>query len=73
MDFNFNQLQAFVLAAKLGSFSQTARHMGKAQSVISGYIRDLEDDLNYQLFKRGHKIELTERGALLLKLCKKHG
>ncbi|MCL1602542.1 LysR family transcriptional regulator [Succinatimonas hippei] len=71
MDFNFNQLQAFVLAAKLGSFSQTARHMGKAQSVISGYIRDLEDDLNYQLFKRGHKIELTERGALLLKHVKK--
>lgn len=71
MDFNFRQLQAFVLAARLGSFSQAARAMGKAQSVISNYIKDLEIDLDYELFKRGHKVELTPRGAILLNHVRK--
>lgn len=59
-------LQAVLAAARTGSFSQAARSMGCAQSAVSKRIDDLETDLGYLLFERGHKIKLTERGRLLL-------
>lgn len=62
----YNTLQAVLLAARTGSFSQAARTMGCAQSAVSKRIDDLETDLGYKLFERGHKIKLTERGRLLL-------
>ncbi len=61
-----NQLRAVLLAAQCGSFSQAARRMGRAQSAVSNYVRDLELDLGYDLFVRGHKLRLTARGELLL-------
>ncbi|MBU3827405.1 MAG: LysR family transcriptional regulator [Candidatus Anaerobiospirillum merdipullorum] len=60
------QLQAVLLSARLGSFSQAARHMGRAQSAVSTYVHDVELDLGFPLFERGHKLKLTPRGALLL-------
>ncbi len=60
------QLQAVLLSARLGSFSQAARRMGRAQSAVSTYVHDVEIFLGYPLFIRGHKLKLTARGELLL-------
>ncbi|WP_217434061.1 LysR family transcriptional regulator [Leisingera sp. ANG59] len=60
-------LQAFVLAAELGSFSAAARRMGKAQSAISTAIANLEIDCGLQLFDRsGRSPVLTRAGQEML-------
>ena len=60
-------MQAFVLAAELGSFSAAARRMGKAQSAISAAIANLEIDAGVELFDRsGRNPVLTEEGEALL-------
>jgi len=62
-----DQMQAFVLAAELGSFSAAARRMGKAQSAISTAIANLEIDAGVTLFDRqGRSPVLTEDGKALL-------
>ncbi len=60
-------LQAFVLAAELGSFSAAARKMKKAQSAVSTAIANLEIDTNLQLFDRSSRSPtLTQAGQSLL-------
>lgn len=60
-------LQAFVLAAELGSFSAAARKMKKAQSAVSTAIANLEIDTNLQLFDRSSRSPtLTQAGRSLL-------
>lgn len=66
MHLSIEQLQSFIAAAKFGSFSQAARELGRAQSVVSTHISQLEDLLDYSLFNRGHKVSLTPRGMILL-------
>lgn len=62
-----DQMQAFVLAAELGSFSAAARRLGKAQSAISTAIANLEIDAGVDLFDRqGRSPVLTEEGKALL-------
>ena len=62
-----DQIQAFVLAAELGSFSAAARRMGKAQSAISTAIANLEIDAGVELFDRqGRSPVLTEAGRSIL-------
>ncbi len=62
-----DQMQAFVLAAELGSFSAAARRMGKAQSAISTAIANLEIDASVELFDRqGRNPVLSEEGKALL-------
>lgn len=62
-----DQMQAFVLAAELGSFSAAARRMGKAQSAVSTAIANLEIDCGVDLFDReGRSPVLTEEGKALL-------
>lgn len=62
-----DQMQAFVLAAKLGSFSAAARRLGKAQSAVSTTIANLEIDAGVDLFdRRGRSPVLTEHGMALL-------
>jgi DNA-binding transcriptional LysR family regulator len=64
---NPDQMQAFVLAAELGSFSAAARRMGKAQSAVSTAIANLEIDAGVELFDRtGRSPVLTEEGKALL-------
>ena len=60
------QLQAVLAAARCGSFSQAARELHRAQSAISAAVHDVEIDLGYPLFRRGHKLQLTAQGELLL-------
>jgi DNA-binding transcriptional LysR family regulator len=67
MNFSLEQLQAFVAAAEVGSFSGGARRLGKAQSVISTAVSNLEIDLGNSLFDRtGRYPVLTPAGERLL-------
>ncbi|CAH0533445.1 HTH-type transcriptional regulator HdfR [Vibrio stylophorae] len=67
MRFSLEQLKSFVVSAEQGSFSAAARELGRAQSVVSTNIANLEMDLNLQLFDRqGRYPRLTPAGELLL-------
>lgn len=62
-----DSLQAFVLAAELGSFSAAARRLNKAQSAVSTAIANLEIDTGLQLFDRTTRSPtLTPEGRALL-------
>ncbi len=68
--FSLHYLQAFVLSAELGSISAAARALGKRQSQISGWIADLEAELNLELFTRtGNSLQLSPDGHTLLPLA----
>ncbi len=61
------QLNAFVMVAKHGSFSKAATTLFLSQSAVSKRIAVLEQNVKTPLFDRiGHRIELTEAGELLL-------
>ncbi|MDO6704790.1 LysR family transcriptional regulator [Photobacterium sp. 1_MG-2023] len=67
MQFSLEQLRAFVSAAETGSFSAAARRLGKAQSVVSTAVSNLETDFHLMLFDRsGKKPRLTPAGEALL-------
>jgi DNA-binding transcriptional LysR family regulator len=67
MQYSLEQVEAFVLAADTGSFSQAARELGKAQSTISTLIGNLEIDVGAELFVRsGRTTELTTAGIELI-------
>ena len=66
------QLQTFVQAAQLESFSKTAEMLGYSQSAITVQMRLLETELNTRLFDRmGKKVVLTPQGRELLKSANK--
>lgn len=61
------QLRYFVRAAETLNFSDAAKMLNIAQSSLSQQIKQLEDELDAQLFIRGsHSIRLTEAGATML-------
>ena len=63
-----DQLHMFAVAAELGSFSATAKRLGRAQNVVSYGISTLEQNLDVKLFDRsGHKAGLTPAGEALKK------
>jgi len=56
----------FYETARFASFSTAAQHLYISQSAISQSIRQLETDLNVQLFTRSRRgVSLTKEGALL--------
>jgi LysR family transcriptional regulator, low CO2-responsive transcriptional regulator len=62
------QLQAFAILARNGSFTQTARELFLTQSAISHSIKALESDVGCRLLDRvGRKVTLTQAGEHLLK------
>lgn len=64
---SLDQLQAFVSAADLGSFSAASRDLHKAQSAVSTAIMNLEIEIGAELFDRsGRNPQLTEAGTALL-------
>ena len=68
---SIEQLQTFIDAATLGSFSAAARQRGKTPSTVSEAISSLEIDLGLALFSRaGHTPILTEHGQALLTYAK---
>nr|WP_067298239.1 LysR family transcriptional regulator [Marinobacterium profundum] len=67
MGFSIEQLQAFVATAQEGSFSAAARHLHKAQSVVSVAVNHLEIDCGVALFDRSARSPvLTPQGQALL-------
>lgn len=69
--YNVEQLRMFVEAVELGSFSASAKKLGKVQSAVSQGIANLEIDFNIQLFDRKtRKPTLTKQGRQLYKQAK---
>ena len=67
MNPSLEQLKILLAAAESGSFSAAARKLGKAQSVVSSAIANLEIDLGLALFDRsGRYPQLTEAGARMV-------
>ena len=61
-------LITFIQVAEKNSFTRAARALGYSQSTVSFQIKQLESELNVQLFERiNHTIALTERGRDVLK------
>jgi DNA-binding transcriptional LysR family regulator len=64
---SFDQLRTFIAAAEAGSFSSAGRRLGRAQSVVSQSIANLEDQLRVTLFDRTSRYpQLTDQGRILL-------
>lgn len=65
--FSLDQLRTFVAAAETGSFSAAGRRLGRAQSVVSQTLANLEALIGITLFDRsGRYPVLTEGGRALL-------
>jgi DNA-binding transcriptional LysR family regulator len=61
------QLQAFVILARTGSFTLTARELFLTQSAVSHSMKALETDIGCRLLDRlGKKVLLTQAGEHLL-------
>ena len=66
------QLRYFVKAAETLNFSEAAKGLYITQSTLSQQIRQLETELDVQLFQRNsHEVTLTEAGAELCHTPKK--
>ena len=64
---SLDYLRSFVAIANEGSFSAAGRRLGRAQSVISQTMANLEGQLGVRLFDRvGRRPELTPEGRSLL-------
>ncbi|KAB0288089.1 LysR family transcriptional regulator [Vibrio fortis] len=69
--YNIEQLKMFAYAVELGSFSASARRLGKVQSAVSQGISNLEIDFNTTLFDRStRKPTLTREGEQIYKQVK---
>ena len=65
---NLSGIRLFVLVAKLGSFSATARNLHLSVAAVSRQVSALEDSLKVKLFNRGQpRLTLTEAGEMLLR------
>ena len=66
------QLRYFVSVAKALNFSEAARTLCITQSTLSQQIKQLEQELEVELFERNsHSVSLTENGWRLLPLAEK--
>jgi len=64
---SFDQVRTFLAVVDEGSFSAAGRKLGRAQSVVSQTLANLEGQLGIQLFTRtGHKPVLTDQGRVLI-------
>lgn len=65
---DIRSLKTFVLVSELSSFTKAAEVLGYAQSTVSSQIKQLEEELDVQLFERINRtVSLTERGKDTLK------
>src|SRR5947209_18002415 len=63
----FPQLQAFLVVARLRSFSGAARELGVTRSAVSQAVRQLEEQLRVVLLARTTRsVSLTDAGRRLL-------
>lgn len=74
---DLRSLNIFIQVAELGSFTRAGEKLGYSQPTISFQIKQLERELNVQLFERiGHTVSLTEDGGTALvhaqQICRIH-
>lgn len=68
---NLKQLPYFVAVAETGSLSAAARRVGVSQPAISGYLQELERDLETPLFqRRRNRMQPTEAGQIYLEMAR---
>jgi DNA-binding transcriptional LysR family regulator len=66
------RIETFLHAAENLNFSETARILHLSQPTVSHHIKNLEKDLDVELFERqGAALKLTEAGRLLVPWAKK--
>lgn len=64
---DIKNLITFIHVAELNSFTKAAETLGFSQSTVSFQIKQLESELNSQLFERiNHTVVLTEKGIEVL-------
>lgn len=64
----FDQLRTFIAAAEAGSFSAAGRRLGRAQSVVSQTLLNLEQQTGLKLFDRSARYpRLTDAGRALVR------
>src|SRR5262245_52676848 len=72
-DLELRQLRTFSLAATHGNFTVAARTLGLSVPTVWEQVRALERKLGSTLLlRRGHVLELTAEGRLLLELIQPH-
>ena len=65
---DIKNLVTFIQVAELGSFTRAGQKLGFSQSTVSFQIKQLERELNTQLFERiNHTVMLTDKGREVLK------
>ncbi len=65
---DIKNLTTFIYVAEMNSFTKAAQFLGYTQSTVSFQIKQLENELDCQLFERiNHSVTLTERGRELLR------
>jgi DNA-binding transcriptional LysR family regulator len=68
MPLDKDELAALVSVIKTGSYRAAAEELGRAQSSISYAIKNLEKDLQLEIFVKGtYRPKLTEQGELIYK------
>ena len=64
---DIKNLTTFIYVAEMNSFTKASQALGYTQSTVSFQIKQLEAELNCQLFERiNHSVSLTQRGKELL-------
>lgn len=64
---NLNDLRAFVVVGRMGSFTKAAAHIGVSQSALSYTIRTLESRVGLKLLNRTTRsVSLTQAGEQLM-------
>ena len=64
------QLRSFYESARLGSFSEAARHLGLAHPTVWEQVRALEKHIGKELFEsRGKRLHLTGEGKTFFELA----
>ncbi len=72
LELNFHHLRYFWAVAKDGNLTRTAQQLRVAQSALSAQIRQLEGQIDQQLFFReGRHLELTEAGKIAFAYAEK--
>ncbi len=67
-ELDIKNLITFIHVAELSSFTKASKKLGFSQSTVSFQIKQLEEELNSQLFERiNHTVVLTEKGREVLK------
>ncbi len=67
---DLNKIQIFIMVAKTNSFTLAAEDLGMTKSKISRQVKELEQDLEIQLFHRTtRRISLSQAGQKLYSIC----